>query len=353
MDVLVLGGTVFLSRAMAETAVARGHTVTVFNRGRTGTPVDGVETVTGDRGIDTDLRQLAGRHFDLVFDTAYDPDHARASATVLEPTAGHYAYVSSINAYPGWPEDVDYHSRAEWDAPADADEPAGLEPNEVYGWRKVKAENTVRRIFGQARVTALRAGCIVGPHDGVGRLPWWLHRVARGGEVLVPGRPTATLRLIDARDIAEFALLRAAGVFEVTGPADQISWDELLAGAKEVTGSDATFTWIDDVALAGKVEAWTEIPLWVPPAEAPSLWAHDTAQAEAAGLSTRPITQTLRDVWAWMQSVEGGWRPSARTPGLDAVKERELLAELARAADVAPAGVAPALSALRGPKRPG
>lgn len=333
MDILVLGGTVFLSRAMAETAVAQGHSVTVFNRGRSGAAVPGVQTVQGDRSDPADLRQLSGRSFDLVFDTAYDPEYARASATLLEPGCGHYAYVSSVNAFPGWPEDEDYRVRGPWDAPADAPEPEDLLPHQAYGWRKVKAENIVRTVFGDDRTSIMRAGCIVGPHDGIGRLPWWLHRVSLGGEVLAPGEPHRGLRLIDTHDLAAFALLRAPGVFETTGPAGQTDWAGLLAAARRVTGSDAEFTWVPDEALAGKVEGWTELPLWIPPAEGPSLWAHDTAPAEAAGLRTRPIESTVRDVWAWMQGVTGGWKPAERTPGLPPEREAMLLAEFATAAD--------------------
>ncbi|HEX8094105.1 MAG TPA: hypothetical protein VF542_09765, partial [Jatrophihabitans sp.] len=173
----------------------------------------------------------------------------------------------------------------------------------------------------------LRAGLIVGPNDRVGRLPWWLDRVARGGRTLAPGRPEDELRMIDARDIAEFALLRPAGTFEVTGPAHQINRGQLLAEAREVTGSDAEFVWVsDDYLTAAGVEGWTELPLWSPAADVPGLWAHDTTAAEAAGLACRPVRQTLLDTWDWMRSIEGGWQRSERTPGLAPEREQELLA---------------------------
>ncbi len=326
----MLGGTVFLSRAVAELGVARGHGVTTFNRGRTGPPVAGARALVGDRTNPEDLAQLAGRHFDLVFDTGYLPEVVKASAELLEPSAGHYAFTSTVNVYSGWPAHADYQRHGLYDGDPDAigeQVPEGLDESAPYGWRKVGAERAVLRAFGEHRSSILRAGLIVGPHDRIGRLPWWLDRVARGGQVLAPGSPEDELRLIDARDIAEFALLRPAGAFEVTGPAHQINRAQLLAEAREVTGSDAEFVWVDDDYLAGAgVEGWTELPLWIPPADAPGLWTQDTTGAEAAGLACRPVRDTLLDTWEWMRSIEGGWKPSDRTPGLAPERERELLA---------------------------
>lgn len=330
MEILVLGGTVFLSRAVAELGVIRGHNVTTFNRGLTGPSVDGVRAITGDRGDPEDLKKLIGTSYDLVFDTGYLPELVKASAELLEPNAGHYAFTSSINAYSGWPAQADYHQHGIYDGDPDAvgeQVPDDLDESAPYGWRKVGAERAVLRAFGEHRTSILRAGLIVGPHDRVGRLPWWLDRVARGGQVLAPGAPDDELRLVDARDIAEFALLRPAGTFEVTGPAHQINRGQLLAEAREVTTSDAEFTWVSDEYLAGAgVEGWTELPLWVPAVDAPGLWTADTTAAEAAGLACRPVRDTLLDTWDWMRSIEGGWKPSDRTPGLAPERERELLA---------------------------
>jgi 2'-hydroxyisoflavone reductase len=330
MEILVLGGTVFLSRAVAEVGVARGHNVTTFNRGKAGPPVAGARAVIGDRTDPEELRQLAGSSFDLVFDTGYLPEVVKASAELLEPTAGHYAFTSSINAYPGWPAQAGYQQQGTYDGDPDAvgeQVPEELPEGGDYGWRKVGAERAVLRTFGEHRSSILRAGLIVGPHDRAGRLPWWLDRVARGGQTLAPGTPEDELRMIDARDIAEFALLRPAGTFEVSGPAHQINRGQLLAEAREVTGSDAEFAWVSDEYLAAAgVQGWTELPLWMPADEAPGLWDADTTAAEAAGLACRTVRQTLLDTWEWMCSIEGGWQCSERTPGLAAERERELLA---------------------------
>ena len=329
----MLGGTVFLSRNVAETAVAHGHTVTTFSRGVSGQPVPGARALTGDRTDPESLRQLAGEEYDLVFDTAYFPDRVRAAVDLLEPNTGHYAFISTINVFPGWPEQPDYHAGGIFDGDPDAvgeDVPGDLPEGGAYGWRKVGAERAVLRRFGEGRSSILRAGLIVGPYDGVGRLPWWLDRVSRGGAVLAPGNPDDEVRMIDARDIAEFVLKLPVGTFEVTGPARQITRGQLYQAIRDTTGSDAEFRWLpDDYLLTAGVEPWTELPLWSPTAQAPGLFAHDTRPAEAAGLACRPVRDTVRDVWQWMAELPGGWRPAERTPGLAPDRERELLAAYA------------------------
>src|SRR5579875_981869 len=234
MDVLVIGGSVFLGRAVVAEAQARGDRVTVFNRGVSGPAPAGAEQITGDRTSRADLEQLAGRRFDLVVDTSgYVPADVAAAAAVLEPNAGHYAFVSSVNAFPGWPEDADYGVRGAHRGDPDATRdvlPAEVPEHQAYGWLKVGCELAVERAFGAQRTTVLRAGAIVGPDDSrVGRLPWWIDRVARGGEVLVPGEPGDPVALVDSRDLAQFALLRAPGTFETGGPTGRDTRADLMA----------------------------------------------------------------------------------------------------------------------------
>jgi 2'-hydroxyisoflavone reductase len=330
MDVLVIGGSVFLGRAVVAEALALGAEVTVFNRGRSGPPPPGVTQVVGDRTRPDELAQLAGRHFDLVVDTCgYVPADVRTSAELLAPSCDRYAFVSSINAYPGWPEAQDYLAGGVHDADADAAAaPADLDPAQSYGWLKVGCERAVERAFGAGRTTILRGGCIVGPHDSaVGRLPWWIDRVARGGDVLVPGAADAPIALIDARDLARFALGGAVGTFEVPGPVGRDTWADLLAACATATGTPATFTYVgDEWPSAQGVQYWTELPLWIPAAAGPSVWRHHPEAAAAAGLTWRPLADTVADTWAWQQSVPGGWRPTERTPGLAPEREDELLA---------------------------
>jgi 2'-hydroxyisoflavone reductase len=333
MDVLVIGGSVFLGRAVVAEAVAAGATVTVFNRGKSGSTPAGATQIVGDRTDPNDLAQLTGRSWDIVVDTCgYVPADVALAANALAPRAGHYAFVSSINAYPGWPEAVDYHEGGVHDGSPDAtrdDLPDGTPESESYGWLKVGCERAVERAFGADRCAILRGGAIVGPDDAaVGRLPWWIDRVARGGEVLVPGSPSAFVGLIDSRDLARFALTGAAGTFEAAGPSDRDTRADLMAACATATEVEPTFTYIDDEdwLVDQGVEPWTELPLWVPKATAPSVFKHYTEEAEAAGLRWRPLAETVADTWAWQRSLPDGWQPGTRTPGLAPDREQELLA---------------------------
>lgn len=332
MNVLILGGTVFLGRAVAAEALALGADVTVFNRGRSGPAPAGTTQVTGDRTVAADLVQLAGRPFDVVVDTSgYVPADVALSANLLAPTCGHYAFISSINAWPGWPEQPDYRDGGAHRGNADAtrdDLPAETSAAQAYGWLKVGCELAVSRAFGADRSSALRAGAIVGPNDSqVGRLPWWIDRVARGGDVLVPGRPDDPIALIDTRDLARFALSGAPGTFDAPGPANGDTRADLMAACVAATGSDATFTYVDSDWLDEQgVEFWTELPLWIPASKGPSVFASLSAEAAAAGLSWRPLSETVADTWTWQRTLPGGWAANERTPGLAADREAELLA---------------------------
>jgi len=149
-----------------------------------------------------------------------------------------------------------------------------------------------------------------------------------GGEVLVPGDPFDTVSLIDARDLAQFALLRAPGTFEAGGPARRDTRADLMTACQAASGTSVDLVYLDDDWLAGQeVEAWTEIPLWVPKAEGPSVFDHQPEQAQQAGLRFRPLAETVADTWAWMQSIDGGWKPTERTPGLTTERERSLIAD--------------------------
>ncbi|HEY3087309.1 MAG TPA: NAD-dependent epimerase/dehydratase family protein [Jatrophihabitantaceae bacterium] len=324
MDVLVLGGSVFVGPAVVAEALAAGARVTVFNRGKSGPTPEGAEQVVGDRTVLADLEQLAGRRFDLVVDTAgYVPAEVTLAARLLAPSCGHYVFVSTINVFPGWPLLPDFHTAGVYDGDPDATRTDAPDPETAYGWLKAGCELAVVRAFGAARSTVLRAGCIVGPDDSqVGRLPWWIARVGRGGRVLSPGDQSDQVSLIDARDLARFALLQAPGTFELGGA--PVARGELFSVCRDVTGSDARFAWVDASWLAQQgVEEWTEIPLW---STAPSVFLHDSSAAFADGLRCRPLRDTVADTWAWQQRVPGGWRPAQRTPGLDPDKEATLLA---------------------------
>lgn len=311
MRLLVLGGTVFLGRHVVDAALARGHHVTIYTRGRHGAAPEGAEHVIGDRA---DVSPLRGRSWDAAIDTSgYDPAHVAAS-TALD--VGHYVFVSSCNAYPAWPEE-----------PVDEDSPTWTD-GEGYGPDKARCERHV--LPGGAVV---RAGLIVGPHDNVFRLPWWVRRIAHGGVVPAPGDPARQLQIIDARDLAawmvDLAERRVTGAFNGTAPIGQTTMGELLQTAVEVTGSGAELRWIPDEALerAG-VEPWTELPLWIPERFA-GTWRIDTDRAQAAGLVCRPVADTVAAVAAWLR--DGGerelddWRAEHRPPLMSRERETELL----------------------------
>src|SRR4051794_11039701 len=191
MRTLVLGGTVFLGRHVAEAALARGHELTLFTRGIHGAELfPDAERLRGDRS--KDVSALRGRAFDAVIDTCgYKPADVAASAGAID---GHYVFVSSCNAYPGWPAEV-----------VDEDSPAWEGGPEEYGPDKVRCERAAETAL-PGRVAVVRAGLIVGPHDGVFRLPWWVRRIAAGGDVPAPGDPARGLQIIDARDLAAWML---------------------------------------------------------------------------------------------------------------------------------------------------
>ncbi|MFJ2029772.1 NAD-dependent epimerase/dehydratase family protein [Streptosporangium sp. NPDC087985] len=330
MRTLIIGGSVFLGRAIAEEALRRGHEVTTFNRGRSGTDLPGAEAIRGDRGVTEDLKRLAdGREWDAVIDVCgFVPRIVGESVRALNGRAATYAFISSISACAGWPGAVD-ESTPRFECAPDA----GPEDGD-YGTLKAGCERAVEQGFdGNALI--IEPGLILGPHENVGRLPWWLTRIARGGQVLAPDDPDMAMQLIDARDIAAFTLTQAeAGVndrFFTSGVQGNITYGDWLAECRAVTGSDAEFVWVKDrFLLDRKVEPWTELPLWAP--EIPELtgaWLPSSAKAHAAGLRCRPVTETVRDTWAWLRDIPVEERSFGRH-GIDPGKEARILAEWAQ-----------------------
>jgi 2'-hydroxyisoflavone reductase len=224
MDLLVLGGSWFLGRAVANGALGRGHQVTTCNRGRTGTDVSGVEPVRGDRTNPADLARLTGgRTWDAVVDTSGEiPRVVGAAAAALAGRAGAYAFISTVSAYTGWPEEPLTEGSETYPCPQDAGpeakRPTGRSPS-GYGVVKAGAERAVHRAF-DGPVLLVRPGVILGPDEYVGRLPWWLGRAARGGPMLAPGDPAQPIEPIDVRDVARFVLDRledgSAGMFNLS-----------------------------------------------------------------------------------------------------------------------------------------
>lgn len=327
----MLGGSVFLGRALVVEALRRGHDVTTFNRGITGVDVAGVEAIRGDREVTADLQHLVdGRRWDAVVDVCgFTPRVVGESARLLSGHADSYLFVSSISAIRDWPaEPVDEHS-ALYECPPDAGPDYG-----DYGVLKAGCERAIVSEFG-GLVLIISPGLILGPHENVGRLPWWLRRIARGGQVLAPGDPDRQLQVIDARDIAGYGLDQitagADGRFLTSGVRGNTTFGRLLGDCVEATGSDAELTWVDDRFLfENGVEEWTELPLWTTGGpETAAVWLPSSAKALAAGLRCRPVTDTVRDTWAWIASGEADvlavYREMPRH-GIDRAKEDEILA---------------------------
>jgi 2'-hydroxyisoflavone reductase len=335
VQLLVIGGTSFLGRAAVVEALARGWAVTTFNRGASGPDVDGVEPLRGDRADPSALDQLEHRRFDVVVDTCgFVPRVVGLSARALGGSGAQYVFVSSISATTTWPgrptpEGVDGQPCSSDAGPDDGG----------YGELKAGCERAVAEVFGDSSTVA-RAGLIIGPHENVGRLPWWLGRIARGGEVLAPGDPAEPMQLVDARDLAAFLLdcgeHRTGGTFNATGPRGSATFGSWLTDCVEETGSGATLTWVDDdVLLTHQVQPWTELPLWMPkglPGEdnGDHVWDADVSLAAGAGLRTRPVRESVADTWAWMQA--GGSVPEAPPRyylvphGIEPAKEAAVLA---------------------------
>lgn len=331
MKLLIIGGGIFLGRAIAAEALRRGHEVTTFNRGRSGEDLPGVAAVRGDREIPADLDRLVeGRRWDAVIDVCgFTPRVVLDSVRRLSGHAGHYTFISSIAAYADWPEKpgVD-ESFARYECPPDADTDYG-----DYGVLKAGCERAVEQYFdGPALV--VQPGLIIGPHENVGRLPWWLTRIARGGRVLAPGDPARPIQLIDARDIAIFTLDQVAsgttGRFVTGGVPGVATYGSWLRECVEATGSDAELVWVDDAFLLDQgVAQWTELPVWSSPAMGKGVWTHSSAKAVAAGLTCRPLSDTVRDTWAWLRDIPEDRRSFGvrnLRHGIDPDKEARILA---------------------------
>ncbi|MFY1650121.1 NAD-dependent epimerase/dehydratase family protein [Solwaraspora sp. WMMB762] len=326
MRLLMLGGTGFVGRCVVEDALARGWAVTLLHRGHRPAPA-GAQVVVGDRTAVAGLAALGTGDWDLAVDTwAGAPSVVRDAARLLRDRVGHYTYVSSrsVYAYPP-PAGLDETGPVVDGSADDGDVP--------YARAKRGGELAAVAAFGDRALLA-RAGLILGPYEDVGRLPWWLHRVARGGDVPAPGPPDLPLQYVDARDLAAWLLDAAAaglsGPYNVVSRPGHTTIGELLAACVRVTSSAARLRWVDPAAVAAAgVAPWTELPVWLPPGELhDALHRGDVSRALSAGLRCRPVAETVADTWAWLASVDH--RPALRTDlpplGLGADQEAALLA---------------------------
>ncbi|MEU7420737.1 NAD-dependent epimerase/dehydratase family protein [Streptomyces antibioticus] len=333
MRLLVLGGTEFVGRAVVETALGRGWDVTVLNRGRHA-PVPGTRTLIGDRTAPEGIDLPSGAEWDAVVDTwSSAPRAVHEAARLLRGRARRYVYVSSCSVY-AWAPPAGYTEDAplvEGAAPdADATD---------YARDKRGGELAAVDVFGAEHSVLVRAGLILGPYENVGRLPWWLHRIARGGPVLAPGPRELPLQYIDVRDLAEWILgaveREVSGPFNLISPQGHATMGALLEACVRATGADtaagAELRWTEpEIVLKEGIEPWTQLPAWVPPGSDlhDALHSADVSRAVAAGLSCRPVEETVADTWRWLESLGGvaPQRPDRTVKGLDPEVEARVLA---------------------------
>ena len=332
MRLLILGGTVFLGRALTDAAIARGHTVTHLHRGRSAASDDRVETLLRDREEVPFLRDIdPSRTWDAVVDTSgYLPQVVARSAEALRDRVGMYVFVSSISAYASF-ESEDFDE----DAPLQADPdplPSERTP-ELYGALKAACERVVSRAFG-ARALIVRPGLLVGPNDPTDRFTWWPWRIAKGGRFVAPGRPERNIQFIDVRDVAEWTISMlessTGGIFQVDGPARALTMGEFIEACRAVGGSASTPEWVSDGALlAHEVRPWFEMPLWIPEsnAEYRGFMSASIERALRHGLKIRALERTIADTLRWANE-----RPASREwkAGLSPEREAALLDHICR-----------------------
>jgi nucleoside-diphosphate-sugar epimerase len=325
MRLLMLGGTEFVGRAITEEALARGWDVTVFHRGRH-EPPQGVASLRGDRTAEGGLKALEDGEWDAVVDTwSGAPFVVRETARLLDGRVARYVYISSRSVY-RYPEPSGLGEEAEVvDGSPDDGEVD-------YAAAKRGGELAALDVYGD-NALLVRAGLILGPYENIGRLPWWLSRMARGGDVLAPGPRDAGLQYIDVRDLAIWTLDAVehglGGPYDLVSPPGHTTMGELLQACTDVTGSSANLVWTaPETILEAGIEPWTDLPAWLPPGEDyDTLHQGNVGKALAAGLRCRPVQETVADTWAWLQSIGGTapQRPDRPVLGLPPEKEDEVL----------------------------
>jgi 2'-hydroxyisoflavone reductase len=327
MRILIIGGTRFLGRHLVESALARSHEVTLFNRGKSNPDLfPQLETIIGDR--EKDVEKLKGRIWDAVIDVAgYVPRIVRLSAEVLKESVSGYVFISSLSVYGDFRkigiDESDPVGKIE-------DETVEEITGETYGPLKALCEKTVQDTYAE-RALIVRPGLIVGPHDPTDRFTYWPVRVARGGDVLAPQKPEAAIQVVDVRDLSDFILKlieeNASGIYNATGPDYELTIGTLLEVSKQISSHDANFKWASvDFLTQNKVEAWSDMPTWIPDDEEGVGFSRvDVSKAIAAGLKFRPLEETVRDTLAWAQTrpADHAWRA-----GLTAEREAQVLAAL-------------------------
>ena len=327
LRILILGGTGFIGPYQVQYALDRGHTVTLFNRGKTNPGLfPGVEKLIGDRN--NDLHALEGRDWDVVIDNATSsPEWVDRSASLLTKRVGLYAFVSTRSVY----KDT---SRVPMtiDAELFTPENTPVKPGErlPYGLAKVLSERAAEKHF-PGRTLIVRPSLIVGPGDLTDRFTYWPVRIERGGEVLAPGDGTDWVQIIDVRDLCEWTIRlcenKVTGIYNALGPKSSRSFAELLYGIKAATSSEATFTWVDtDFLTAHDVRGYREMPVWMPARDGREGFGRfDISREVALGLTFRPLAVTTRDTLDYYHAQSPERQEKLRA-GIDPEREATILA---------------------------
>ncbi|MFB6850540.1 NAD-dependent epimerase/dehydratase family protein [Streptomyces sp. NPDC056373] len=331
MRLLMLGGTEFVGRAVVEAALGRGWEVTVFHRGRHEAP-PGVRSLLGDRTAPGGPAALADDpgEWDVVVDTwSGAPRAVLDTARLLRGRAGRYVYVSSCSVY-AWAPPAGYGE----DAPLVQGAAADAQQTD-YARDKRGGELAALESFGADRSLLVRAGLILGPYENVGRLPWWLTRMARGGPVLAPGPRDLPLQYVDVRDLSEWILgaveQELSGPYSLISPQGHATMGTFLDACARVTCGAAELRWTEPgVVLEAGIEPWTQLPVWVPPGSDlhDALHSADVSRAVGTGLVCRPVEETVADTWNWLCDIGGvaPQRPDRTRKGLDPEVEAKVLA---------------------------
>jgi len=326
--VLVLGGTGFIGPHLVRALLARGHVVTIFNRGRTNADLfPTVEKLLGDR--DGDLESLKGRTWDAVIDnSATNPKWVRLSAGVLRGAVGRYLFTSTRSVY----SDFSAVGMTE-EGPTFTPDPAAIDEGRdlPYGTAKITCEYELKEVFPEHHLV-VRPGLIVGPGDATDRFTYWPARIDRGGEVLAPGDPDNHAHFIDVRDLAEWYVhlveMDATGTLNALGPASPLTFAEMLYGIRAVTTASVAFTWVDtDFLLEREVRPYSDMPLWMPArGNRVGFQRFDLSKPLAHGIRFRPLAITARDTLDFHHSRPPD-RQAALRAGLSPTREGELLRE--------------------------
>jgi len=333
LRILILGGTGFTGPFQVNYALARGHKVTLFNRGKKPSPEwpGEVEQLLGDRNTG-DLKSLEGRTWDVCIDNPTSlPFWVRDAGKVLAGKVGHYLFISTISVYAdgtrhGMTEDAPLAVYKGKDAMAETQDTLRADIENLYGPLKALSEAEAHKQFGK-KVTIVRPGYIVGPRDETDRFTYWPHRVAQGGEMLVPGDGSDPVQIIDGRDLAEWMVRMAeagtTGAFNAVGPDYPPGTDAMLHGFPAFPGGAVRYTHVPAKFLD---EQKVELPIWVPSSDNAYAGYGDVSNAKAiaAGLTFRPLATTVTDLLAWFRSLPADRQATLRA-GITREREAELL----------------------------